>query len=51
MSTNILFNIFLAKRHFFKEKSIFFAFTFGHLKNIAYICVVHNRNEVVKLPK
>lgn len=49
MLINILFEFLLYFQPFFLKQSFFLLFFFGYNQSKPYICVVHNKTEVVKL--
>lgn len=49
MLINILFEFLLYFSTFFFETIVFLLFFFGYNQSKPYICVVHNKTEVVKL--
>ena len=49
MLINILFEFLLYFQPFFLKQSFFLLFFFGDNQSKPYICVVHNKTEVVKL--
>lgn len=50
MLINILFERKLYFQHFFRLNRFFLAIFFGYKESNPYICNVHNKTEVVKLP-